>query len=292
MSVHAHSMTGVGFAAGTCEVGDVRIEVRTTNGRGFAVKLRLPAAMAAFEAAVEDQVRAALTRGSAMVVVERTKGDPGLPDRGLLRAVDAELVALADELGHAPPTLADVLRAAAATGRPEPMTSRPLPARLQALLAQALDALLAHRAAEGAGTARAIAQHLGEVEAAIARLAERSPQLVADHERRLQQRVQELAKAWLPSPPPAFEFVREVAAFADRVDIAEELQRLRAHAAELRATLMRPGEVGKRLEFLLQELLRETNTAGSKSPDVVIAHTVVAMKTCIERMKEQAANLA
>jgi uncharacterized protein (TIGR00255 family) len=85
--------------------------------------------------------------------------------------------------------------------------------------------------------------------------------------------------------------VREVALFADRVDVAEELHRAQAHVAEVEALLARGGELGKRLEFLLQELLRETNTLGAKSPDTAIAHAVVAMKTSIERMKEQAANL-
>jgi uncharacterized protein (TIGR00255 family) len=82
-----------------------------------------------------------------------------------------------------------------------------------------------------------------------------------------------------------------VALFADRVDVAEELQRLDAHLGELRAILAAGGDVGRRFEFLLQELLRETNTLGSKSPDTTIAHTVVAMKSAIDRMKEQAANL-
>ena len=85
--------------------------------------------------------------------------------------------------------------------------------------------------------------------------------------------------------------MREVALFADRVDVAEELQRLRAHTDEIRSLLHKGGEVGRRLEFLLQELLRETNTLGSKSPDTEVAHTVVAMKSCIATIKEQVANL-
>jgi len=92
-------------------------------------------------------------------------------------------------------------------------------------------------------------------------------------------------------PVPAVDLVREVAIYADRVDVAEELQRLAAHLAEIRAALGQPGEVGRRLEFLLQELLRETNTLASKSPDVALSHAAVAMKSCIDRLKEQVANL-
>ena len=109
---------------------------------------------------------------------------------------------------------------------------------------------------------------------------------------------------------PAVDLVREVAIHADRVDVAEEFQRLRAHLAEFRAILdggdggsgaagggsggaaAKPGApVGRRLEFLLQELLRETNTLGSKSPDTELSHTVVGMKSSIDRLKEQVANL-
>lgn len=291
MPMGPQSMTGVGLAAGPCELGDLRVEVRTTNGRGFQARLRLPACCAPFEAAIEQCVRAAVRRGSALVIVERSGERAGLPDAAALREVASALQALAKDLGLPPPTVADVVQAAAAAARVEPAASRPLPPRLRALLTQALDELLADRAAGGRETARAIEDQLRALEAGIAGIVARAPQLVAEHERRLLLRVQELAKVHLVEPPPAFDLVREVAAFADRIDVAEELQRLRAHAAELRATLSRPGEIGRRLEFLLQELLRETNTAGAKSPDTAVAHHVVAMKGCIERMKEQAANL-
>ena len=85
--------------------------------------------------------------------------------------------------------------------------------------------------------------------------------------------------------------IRELALFAERADIAEETQRTGAHVERLRDLLDRGGEIGRRLEFLLQEVLREVNTIGSKSSDVEIAHLVVAMKASLERLREQAANL-
>jgi uncharacterized protein (TIGR00255 family) len=103
--------------------------------------------------------------------------------------------------------------------------------------------------------------------------------------------VQEFVAANVPTPPPAVDLVREVAVYADRVDVAEEFQRLRTHTDALNKLLTEGGEVGRRLEFLLQELLRETNTLGSKSPDTEVAHAVVAMKSCISVIKEQVANL-
>lgn len=286
-----HSMTGGGFAAGPSELGELRVEVRTVNGRGFAAKLRVPVACSGYEVAIEETVRAAVRRGSVLVIVERAQAAPVLPDREALRAVAESLQRQATELHLPPPVLADVLHVVTAGGRGDAMTSRPLPPQLRALLEQALADLAAHRRADGRGTVNALLAELDSLSQHAADVAARAPQLAVEFRTRLLQRVREFVAEHLAQAPPAFDVVREVAAFADRVDVAEELQRLTAHVAEVRAVLARGGEVGKRLEFLLQELLRETNTLGAKSPDTSIAHAVVAMKTCVDRMKEQAANL-
>lgn len=291
MDRKTHSMTGAGFASGASEVGEVRVEVRTVNGRGLSVKLRVPPTCSGFEAALEELARAQLLRGSATIVIERAQSGAVLPDRAALREIAANLRELAAELQLPPPRLEDVLQVAGSGGRGDAMTSRPLPPQLRALLETAFAELAERRAAEGTLTVRAIAQSLDELAACAQQVAARAPQVVADYRERLLQRVRELAAAHLPEPPPVFDVVREVALFTDRVDVAEELQRLHGHVAEVRNVLARSGEIGKRLEFLLQELLRETNTLGSKSPDTTIAHAVVTMKSCIERMKEQAANL-
>jgi uncharacterized protein (TIGR00255 family) len=284
-------MTGVGFAAGATEVGELRIEVRAVNGRALALKQRLGGGLLGFETAIEAAVRARLQRGTVHVVVEH-KGVPSLlPDRALLRATADELRELAREFGLQPPTLAEVVQLANAAIRHEVVTARPLPPRVAALLAAALDDLERHRRAEGKATAAAIAAQLAEFEAQVAQASERAPQLAAAYRQRLLQRVAEFVASHVPAPVPVPDLVREVAIYADRVDVAEELQRLAAHVAEIRTALGQPGEVGRRLEFLLQELLRETNTLASKSPDVSLSHVAVAMKTCIDRLKEQAANL-
>lgn len=291
MDQPTHSMTGVGFAAGPCELGEVRIEVRTVNGRGASVKLRLPPAGGGYEAAIEEAVRAVVRRGTATVVVERVQAGAVLPDHDVVLATAAELRRLAHELGLAPPGLADVLQQASAAGRGDGRTSRPLPQQLRALLDRALADLAAHRRADGAGTVGAVRADLDRFAAACREIAARAPQLVEHHRERLLQRVREFVARHLPEAPPAVDVVREVAAFADRVDVAEELQRLDAHTAAVRSVLERGGEIGRRLEFLLQELQRETNTLGAKSPDTTIAHVVVGMKACLERIKEQVANL-
>lgn len=285
------SMTGAGFASGETEAGPLRIEVRTVNGRGLSVKLRLPQACSGFEAAVEEMVREQVRRGTVAVVVERQGAAPPTLEHGTLRDAAAHLRQLATELGLPPPTVADVLQFAGALARSEAVTSRPLPNNLRDLLAAALRDLQRARAVDGAGTVRAMGEQLAAFAAHLRAAAARAPQLVAAWRERLLQRVQEFVQAHVPGPVPAVDLVREVALQADRIDTAEELQRLESHIAEIGNVFARGGEVGRRLEFLLQELLRETNTLGSKSPDSAIAHTVVAMKSCIDRLREQAANL-
>ena len=284
-------MTGAGFRAGDCELGSLRIEVRSVNGRGLTVKLRLPAACAGLEAAIEESVRARIRRGSIIVVAERSGATTTLPDRASLAVAAQELRQLADDLQLPAPTIADVVQAVGSQSRSEPATSRPLPPELAQLLHGALDDLLSHRRSDGAGTARAIATELDAFVALCEQVQARAPQLVEEYRARLLQRVQEFIAANVPAPPPAVDLVREVAVFADRVDVAEELQRLYAHVQQLRLALASGGDVGRRCEFLLQELLRETNTLGSKSPDTAVAHAVVAMKSCIDRIKEQVLNL-
>jgi len=284
-------MTGVGFAAGACEVGEVRIEVRAVNGRALTLRSRLSSACVGFEAAVEELVRQRLQRGSVTVVAEVKTSAAQLPDRMVLRALADELRLLARDLDLAPPSLTEIIQLAGAGSRGEATTARPLPPRFQALLAQALDDLQEHRRTEGRATTAAIEQQLAEFSAHVSAATARAPQLAEIYRERLLLRVQEFLASHVGVAPEAVDVVREVAIYADRIDVAEELQRLTAHLVEVRSVLARGGEVGRRLEFLLQELLRETNTLGSKSPDTTMAHAAVSMKSCIDRMKEQVANL-
>lgn len=283
-------MTGAGFAAGESELGDVRVEVRSVNGRGLSLKMRLSSACSGLEAAIEERIKSRIARGSVLVVAERTGGSAALPDRDTLARLASEMRELADDLQLTPPTLIDVIQAASSSGR-ESSTSRPLPQAFGALVDKAIDQLVEHRHNEGAGTVQAISEQLDEFSRLTDICATRAPELIEEYRARLLQRVEEFVAAHVPSPPPAVDLVREVALFSDRVDVAEEMQRLRAHTDETRSLLQKGGEVGRRLEFLLQELLRETNTLGSKSPDTEVAHTVVAMKSCIATIKEQVANL-
>lgn len=285
------SMTGVGLATGPTEIGDLRIEVRTVNGRSLAPKLRLSSACAGLENAIERAIRARLQRGTVTVIVERDGVAGGGPEPEAIAAAVQQLTEIATAAGLAPPTLADALTWMSQTSRQEPRTSRPLPQQMAALLEAALDDLEEHRRADGRSTVAAMEEQLQEFEAQLAVATTRAPEIVDHYRNRLLQRVTDFLEQHVEAEVAKVDLVREVAIHADRVDVAEELQRLRAHVDEFRAALGSDGAAGRRLEFLLQELLRETNTLGSKSPDTALSHTVVAMKSGIDRLKEQAANL-
>jgi len=282
------SMTGTGSAAGATEAGPLRIELRSVNGRALQVKQRLCREVSGLEPVFEDELRAKVGRGSVTLVVERGGSADGLPDRARLAQIVGSMRALARDLG-----LSDqmTLRDALDLAKDAPSTfDRDDCPRLMALLQSAIADLQAHRAEGGKVTAAAMRSELDALDRLRAEAAQRAPAIVEDHRARLLQRMREFVAAQgLRLDEGAL--VREVGLFAERVDVEEELQRLSAHLRETRSVLDGGGAVGRKVEFLLQEVLRETNTLGSKSPDVAMAHCVVAMKSAIDRLKEQAANL-
>jgi uncharacterized protein (TIGR00255 family) len=161
-------------------------------------------------------------------------------------------------------------------------------AELVRLVETATDALTAMRTAEGARLAAYLAERIDLVEAAVARIAERAPERIIAQRDRLREAVRVLADGVALDPQRV---AQEVAVLADRLDVSEELDRFTAHIAAFRAALNGEGEVGKRLGFLSQELLREANTTGSKANDATIMHDVVLIKEELERIREQVDNL-
>ncbi len=290
-------MTGVGAASGSTERGTARVEIRSVNGRSLAVKARFGAAGAGLEAAVEKLIRTRLHRGSITVIMEidegQTDGAPSI-DIEAARRVLPELRALATELGASGEIpLAEILSVPGVLRRGEEPRSRlsvELSAEVNTLFTAAIDDLIEHRRIEGASLIRAISEQFEVLERLIADARERAPQIIEKHRARLLQRVNEFLESRAKTLADA-DVIREVALFADRVDVTEELERLDHHMVSVRELLRVGGVFGRRLDFLLQEILRETNTLGSKSPDVATAQVVVEMKLAIEKVKEQAANL-
>jgi uncharacterized protein (TIGR00255 family) len=294
------SMTGAAFGRhpGDDRCGALAIELRSVNGRGLTVKCRLPAELLGCERAIEERVRARITRGTIFVTVacERGQSAAGVVDPARFAAAAELLRRLASEAGLQAPTMHDVLLVPGVLGASQP--GRELrdgpgdeapPALLDALDAT-LEQLVAAREAEGRSLAGVLAGLLDELERGLAVVNQRAPLLAQRYREKLLARVGEVLAAHAARLEPS-DVAQQVALFADKADVTEEIERLRSHLARARAMLAAGGAVGRSLEFLIQEMLREVNTIGSKSPDVEIAHEVVAMKSTVDRLKEQVANL-
>jgi len=290
-------MTGSGAARGPTELGELRVEIRTVNGRNLAIKSRLPTECQGIEPRIDAMVRARLRRGTVMVAMDLSKlasaAETAVDTEVFARVVE-QLSKLASDSGlRADVSISDVLKVPGvlrASGGQRVRTSFEPSAEVIALLTEALDGLLASRAEEGAATLAAVRSHLAGLQGHLTRIGAHAPRMLAQHRSKLLQRVNEFLASNARQLDDQ-DVIRELTLFADRVDISEELQRMESHLLRFANELDRGGEVGRGLEFLLQEMLRETNTIGSKSPDVEIAHAVVDIKSEIDKLKEQVANL-
>jgi uncharacterized protein (TIGR00255 family) len=284
------SMTG--FAAVAAELPGVAlaVELRSVNHRYLDIQVRLPDELRMLETALREQLVAALRRGKieCRVTLSRTiAGESGL-------AIDparvAELARTAAEAmkrapGARPLSVGEILRWPGVIAEP---TLRPdeLAARARALVAQALAELNASRSREGAKLVAVLVERCDAIDAQIARIAPRVPAIHATYVERLAARLKEAGL-----DPDQDRLKQELALFATKVDVAEELSRLATHVAEVRRVLAAGGSEGKRLDFLMQELHREANTLGSKSVDAELSQAALEIKVLIEQMREQVQNL-
>jgi uncharacterized protein (TIGR00255 family) len=284
------SMTG--FAAAAVELPGISlaVELRSVNHRYLDVTIKLPDELRMLEPGLRERLAAAQKRGKVecRVALARTVSAGG----GI--AVNAERVQqLADAaagvarmLPGAPPlTTADILRWPGvmidATVSPETLTEQ-----VDALVAQALADLTSARAREGTKLRAVLEARCSDIETQLARVSPRLPALHAAYMDKLGARLRE---AGLEQSDERLK--QELALFATRIDVAEEVARLTTHVAEIRRVLAQGGTVGKRLDFLAQELHREANTLGSKSVDAELSQVSLELKVLIEQMREQVQNL-
>ena len=287
------SMTGFGAGRAAQADEEVDVEARSVNHKFCEVKVRVPRELAALEVEIARTVKERLARGGVDVTVRRA------PGRGTLAAkVDVALAAeyarafreLRDRLGlPGDVALQDVLSADGVVSLGErPADVDAARTATSAAVAQALEALLAMRAREGEALARDLAARLATVEALVAKVEVLAPQSIEHYRARLHERITEVARGFSPDPA---RLAQEVAIFADRMDVAEEITRLRSHVAQTRALVAADEPAGRKMEFLVQEMHREANTIGSKSQSADIANVVVGLKAEIERMREQVQNV-
>ncbi|MHC4515791.1 MAG: YicC/YloC family endoribonuclease [Planctomycetota bacterium] len=289
-------MTGSGVARGPSELGDMTVEVRSVNGRALSVKMRIPPECQGLETALEAHLRSQFHRGTLTLLIcleNPVRNVETMVDEELAAQVAQQLRQLAQKTKAENPTLGDVLSFPGVVSGPptsRARTSWEPPKNVLALVASAAVALSKSRAEEGVATVADMNQQLGIIGTVLEEVKSRTPKVTADYREKLLKRVNEFLEGQARAMEDS-DVIREVALFADRVDISEELQRLESHLEKATGVLADGGHVGRHLEFLLQEMLREANTVASKSPDTEIAHRIVKVKSCIDRLKEQAQNL-
>ncbi len=287
------SMTG--FGAGRAAEGDeeIDVEARSVNHKFCEVKARLPRELSALEIEVTRTVKDRLARGGVDVTVRRAATRSSLVPR-----VD---VALAEEYARAfrelrgriglagDVALADLIAAEGVVRLDErPVDPDAVRRAVLGAVEQALTALTGMREREGAALARDLESRLATIEAIVAQVAELAPTSIEHYRTRLQERVSEVARGFTLDPA---RLAQEVALFADRMDVSEELTRMGSHVAQVRALLAGREPAGRKMEFVVQEMHREANTIGSKSQSAAISAAVVGLKAEIERMREQVQNV-
>lgn len=283
-------MTGFGAAAGDVGGRELEVEIRTVNHRWFNLAMRTPPELSASEGALREALRRGFERGHVAVHVRWAAACDTTPvvDEARAAAVAAELTALQRRLGLEGPLSLDlVLRHAAGPGDVAPVAAIGWVV-VAPVVDQAIAACRAMRQREGEALAVELRQRLDMLEQLSDVIKACAPDRLVRERDRLAANVQQLiGDAQLDEGRVAM----EVAVLADRLDITEELVRLRSHIAAARDALAGDQPIGKALGFLAQELGREVNTIGSKATDAAIAHAVVQMKGELEKVREQADNL-
>jgi uncharacterized protein (TIGR00255 family) len=289
------SMTGFGAGRAQADGETVAVELRSVNGKFCEVRSHLPRDLAALEPIVAKIVKSRVARGVVDVSVRReapgsVRGAAPRVDLPLAAAYAKALREMRSELGLAGDvTVQDLVGLEGVVGLAEAaLDPGPAAEALERALSAALDALEEMRRREGEALARDLSARLAGLEKGAAAIRASAPQSVEAYRDRLAARVAELSRG-VPADPARL--AQEVAFFAERVDVAEELTRLASHLAQIRALIASDAPVGRRLEFLLQEVNREVNTVGSKSQHAGIAAQVVELKAELERMREQIANV-
>ena len=285
------SMTGFGAAEGLVGGSRVSVELRTVNHRFFSPSIKLPSELSRWEPEVREALRRKVARGHVTLSArtERTSSTGSIDEQRFASYV-AMLRDLRDRHG-----LEGTIDVATILRMPDVLASdddgtKGTPAELTSIVESAIESLTKSRADEGGRLAGYLLERLAVVDGALARVAARAPERILAQRDRLRESVRVLTEGMAVDEQ---RIAQEIAILADRLDVQEELQRFASHNAAFRAALEQSGgePVGKRLGFLLQEMLREANTTGSKANDAAMLQDVVTIKEELERIREQVENL-
>jgi uncharacterized protein (TIGR00255 family) len=285
-----HSMTGYAAASREFSYGVLNLELRSVNHRYLDIQFRLPDELRGVESQLREVLAARFGRGKIDCRATFATGAGAGKALHLNEGLMLELVALAAKVRGVLPDAGN-LRAADVLRWPGMLGADTVPvAELQQacreLLTRTIDELAATRQREGERLKALLLERIAAMEARIAGVAPRIPQVVAAFREKLAGRLKEALAGGDDE-----RIRQEVALFATKIDVDEELSRLSTHVAETKRVLAAGGAAGKRLDFLMQEMNREANTLGSKSADTAVSQTALELKVLIEQMREQVQNI-
>lgn len=288
------SMTGYGRCREMRGGRDITVEVRSVNNRYLDCTVKMPRAYIFAEDRMKAKVQQAISRGKVdvFVTIDATAADATVVavNEPLARGYYEALMKLKETFSLAGDVTPDVLarfpEVLSVTKAEEDVEA--IAADICAVLDQALAAYNEMRAVEGVKLAEDVLSRVDTIETIVGRVEERSPQTLAAYRQRLEARMQEVLQS---TTIDESRILTEAAIFADKIAVDEETVRLRSHIAQLRDMLRGDEAVGRKLDFLIQEVNRECNTIGSKCNDLAIAQDVVRLKAEVEKIREQVQNM-
>ena len=297
-----YSMTGFGSAVCKEENVSVSVELKTVNNRYFKLSLRLTDGYGALEQRIESLLRKVIERGTINANVRIVSARDGCSfhvNAAILESYVQQLSDTAAELGqkgYAPHGSLALDRIAFLPGvvttenECSEVDNKKIEILFDKAIREALDALQAMRRTEGESMAKDLTANLEYLRQLIAGIAELAPRVAPLYRQKLKERIEKIMTDQGLSLGDA-DFVRELAVYADRCDISEEMVRFQSHLEQFTSAMQLRESCGRKLDFLTQELFREANTIGSKANDVDITKHVVEMKTVIERIREMVQNI-
>lgn len=284
------SMTAFARQESRDGLGGLVWELRSVNHRYLEVMVRLPEEFRAIEQGVRELVSRKLGRGKVDCILRFEAGSDGSAGIRVNERLAVQVIEAAKEIGHlqheaVPPRTIDIMRWPGVL-EAERQDFSPLQLRAQELLAESLDSMVDNRQREGARLAELIQQRCVSLQQQVDMVRGRMPEVLAVIRERLRARLDELA-----GNLDEGRLEQEMAILCQRLDVDEEMDRLETHIKEVELVLQRNEPVGRRLDFLMQELNREANTLSSKANDAETTKIAVEMKVLIEQMREQVQNI-
>ncbi len=313
------SMTGFGESNQTAEDLTVLVQIRSVNNRYLKLSLRLADCYASLESQVESEVRSFVRRGAVQVNITAQHA-AGVGDYRLrtdvlttyleqLQTIPSSTWGVRSHNAHESSHFHENSRYGAGSGIPDSVYAGILrlpgvvedasvehiqPENdwlfIRTVLREALDRFTAMRAKEGDAMCQDLRSNASQIASELTKIESRAPEVVSDYRERLDQRVRKIMEE-NGFELDSSDLIREIAVFTDRADISEETVRLHSHLSQFDAELVSSNCSGRKLEFMVQEMLRETNTIGSKANDGIITRSVIEIKTTLERIREMIQNI-